>query len=181
MPTRSIQRVRLGFTLIEVMIAIAIVVVLVGIVAVNVMGRKKEADTGTAKIALARMSQALDEFKLVFDRYPSDDEGLTVLWDKSKLRVDNDQAADKWRKFVTQPSPNDPWGRPWNYRAQSEHGNEYDLWSVGPDGQDGNADDVANWSGDQGADGGSSGSGTGGRPSGASTPVSGGSSSGQPR
>ena len=41
----------------------------------------------------------------------------------------------------------DPWGRPYRYRAPGTHRpNGYDLWSTGPDGKDGTADDVGNWS-----------------------------------
>ncbi len=41
----------------------------------------------------------------------------------------------------------DPWGRPYRYRAPGIHRpDEYDLWSTGPDGKDGTADDVGNWS-----------------------------------
>lgn len=143
-----------GFTLIEVMIAIAIVVALVGIVAVNVVGSRKQAKAGMAKIEIAAISNALESFNVTFDRYPTDEEGLAVLWSKEALSAEDDATKEKWRKFLKDPSPNDQWGNPWNYRAESEHEGDYDLWSAGPDKQEGTADDVTNWTNTEGAEGG---------------------------
>lgn len=142
-----------GFTLIEVMIAIAIVVALVGIVAVNVVGSRKQAKQGMATIEIASISNALESFNVTFDRYPTDEEGLAVLWSKEALSTDDEATKEKWRKFLKDPSPNDQWGNPWNYRSESEHENDYDLWSAGPDKQDGTADDITNWSKSESAEG----------------------------
>lgn len=134
-----------AFTLIEVMIAIAIVLVLIGIVAINVLPKRDQAKIGAAKIGINRLQAALEDFNLVYDRYPSDEEGLAVLWDKSALVSELEGDEAKWQKFVKSPQPNDPWGRPWGYRAESEHGADFDLWSNGPDGEEGTEDDVVSW------------------------------------
>ena len=43
--------------------------------------------------------------------------------------------------------PEDPWGNPYVYRWPAQHeGNDYDLYSFGPDGQEGGGDDIVNWS-----------------------------------
>jgi len=152
---RSVVR---GFTLIEVMIAIAIVVALVGIVAVNVVGSRKQAKQGMAEIERDAIEGALEQFNITFDRYPSDEEGIAVLWSKESLSTEEEAEKEKWRKFLKDPSPTDQWGNAWNYRAESEHENDYDLWSAGPDKQEGTADDVTNWSKTEAAEGGSTGS-----------------------
>lgn len=136
---------RRGFTLIEVMIVILIVLALGGLVAYNLIGTKKEADAGVVKIQMNQIRDALKMFNFKFGRYPSDEEGVRVLWDKSALTDENE--AKNWTKLLEQPLPNDKWGSPWGYRQKSEHGDEsmYDLWSVGPDKQEGTEDDLTSW------------------------------------
>lgn len=157
-----------GFTLIEVMIVIAIILALTGLIAVNVLGRQKQAKTDLAKIDLNNIKSALKQFRLDFDRYPKEEEGIKVLWDKTALTVENEADEAKWHKYLEEPIPMDRWGKDWNYRPVSEHGDEdmYDLWSVGPDGEEGTDDDVVSWSkeaegGGTTTSGSGSGSGTG--------------------
>ena len=138
---------RAGFTLIEVMIVIAIVLALTGLIGVAVFSRRDEAKKDTAKIEMNTIKQALDFFRNDFDRYPKDEEGIAVLWDKSKLDPEVDAA--KWKGYLKDPLPNDRWGHAWGYRQQSEHSDDvtrYDLWSFGPDGQEGTDDDITSWS-----------------------------------
>lgn len=144
---RGVRRAaRPGFTLIEVMIVIAIVLALTGLIGVAVLGRRDSAKKDTAKIELNTIKNALDLFRHDFDRYPKDEEGLSVLWDKSKLDPEAD--VNKWQGYLKDPLPNDRWGHPWGYRQQSEHNDDatrFDLWSFGPDGQEGTDDDINSW------------------------------------
>lgn len=134
-----------GFTLIEVLIVIAIIVALAGLVGVALFSKQKEAKIGLAKADIKTIEAALKQFRVKYDRYPTDDEGLEVLWSKDKLDADSDAA--KWSKELEKPMPNDQWGTVWNYRQKSEHGDEddFDLWSAGPDKQEGNEDDIVSW------------------------------------
>lgn len=136
-----------GFTLIEVMIVIAIILMLTGLVAYNVLGRKDQAKADMARIDMNTVRGAMKQFRLDFDRYPKDEEGVKVLWDKTALVVDNEADEAKWHKYLEEPLPNDRWGNAWGYKQVSEHGDEdtYDLWSFGPDGQEGNDDDIVSW------------------------------------
>lgn len=144
---------RRGFTLIEVMIVILIVLALGGLVAYNLVGTKKEADAGVVKIQMDNIGYALKQFNLKYGRYPSDEEGLRVLWDKSALTDENE--AKNWTKYLEEPIPNDKWGSPWGYRQKSEHLSEdmYDLWSFGPDKQEGTEDDITSWAGKSSGEG----------------------------
>lgn len=147
---------RSGFTLIEVMIVILIVLALGGLVAYNLIGTKKEADAGVVKIQMNTIRDALKQFNFKFGRYPTDEEGIKALWDKSALTDENE--AKNWTKLLDEPVPNDKWGTPWGYRQKSEHLGEdtFDLWSFGPDKQEGTADDITSWDGAAApADGGS--------------------------
>jgi general secretion pathway protein G len=156
-----------GFTLIEVMIVILIVLALGGLVAYNLLGTKEDAENKLCKIDMNTLEQALKQFRFDHGRYPTDEEGLEVLWSKEKLQ--DEEEAKKWRKLLEQPMPNDRFGNQWGYRQNSEHGEEdrYDLWSYGRDKQEGTADDIVSWKAEEDASGGGSkgggaGGGTGG-------------------
>jgi general secretion pathway protein G len=140
------RRARRGFTLIEVMIVIAIVVALGGIVALSVLGRQKDADRKMAEIDMNTIGSAMKLFRFDFGRWPTEQEGLRVLWDQTAL--DAEAEASKWKKYLDKPIAVDRWGTAWNYRPVSEQGDQetYDLWSNGPDKIEGTEDDVTSWS-----------------------------------
>lgn len=146
MTTRRTTRPRArAFTLIEVMIVIAIILALSGLIGVALFSRQKEAKSSLAQTDMNTIKQSLKLFYLDFDRFPTDEEGLAVLWAKDALSAEADQT--KWKKYLDSEMPNDRWGKPWGYRQISEHGDEttYDLWSMGPDGQEGTEDDIVTW------------------------------------
>jgi general secretion pathway protein G len=133
-----------GFTLLEVMIVIVIILLIGGLVTVNLMGTKKSADTKLVKAQLMSLRDAIKHFVLEFNRVPTEEEGLAVLWNKDGLS-EEDQA--KWRKFLEEPLPRDPWGSEWEYRivtadeaTDEEEG--YEIWSNGPDKEPETTDDV---------------------------------------
>jgi len=156
---------RSAFTLIEVLIVIAIIVALTGLVGLALFSKQKEAKTGLAQADLSNIGTALKSFRVKYDRWPTDTEGLEVLWNKEKLDPDADVA--KWSKELEKPMPLDRWGQAWNYRPVGEHGDEdtFDLWSNGPDKEDGTADDIVSWIKDDADTGGT---GTSGAPPGGS-------------
>lgn len=134
-----------AFTLLEVMIVIVIILAIAGLVTVNLMGTRSTATTRTVEIQLKSIRDAMNQFNLDFNRYPTDDEGVAVLWDKTKLSEDADQA--KWRAYMDTPTPNDDWGSPWVYRQVGERAPEgkFDLLSNGPDKEEGTEDDINVW------------------------------------
>lgn len=148
-----------GFTLIEVLIVIVIVLALGGLVAYNLLGTKERAEADIAKIEMNTIKQALRQFRFIHSRYPTDEEGLRVLWDKEAMTDETE--LSKWQALLESPMPKDRWGSDWGYRQKSEQGDEnmYDLWSFGPDKQDGTEDDITSWAkeGEEGATGGGGG------------------------
>ncbi len=134
-----------GFTLIEVMIVITIIVLLGAIVGISLFSQRDEAKVGIVTAQMQQIEAALKNFRFDFDRYPTDQEGLAVLWNKETL--DQEAPQDKWKKYVEKPIATDGWGQPWGYRQASEHGDEstYDLWSNGPDKEEGTEDDITSW------------------------------------
>jgi general secretion pathway protein G len=153
--TSTSRRRRAGFTLVEVLIAIAIVAILGGLVAVNFIGTEDRQKPRLAQIEMDSIEDALRQFRIAFGRYPSEDEGLAVLWDKDAFAPEDEALSDEWTAFLEDAKPNDVWGNEWGYRAESEYDQDYDLWSNGPDGEEGTDDDITNWDEDAELGGGS--------------------------
>ncbi len=144
---RQTSRVRAarGFTLIEVMIVILIVLALGGLVAYNLLGTKEDAENKLAKIDMQTIQAALKQFRFEHGRYPTDEEGIEVLWLKDKMT--DEEEAKKWKKLLEKPMPNDRFGNQWGYRQKAENSDEdiYEIWSYGRDKQEGTEDDIVSW------------------------------------
>ncbi|HYE01755.1 MAG TPA: type II secretion system major pseudopilin GspG [Phycisphaerales bacterium] len=151
MRTQRSARVGAGFTLLEVMIVVVIILAIAGLVTVNLMGSKQQATRNIAKTNMQTLKQGLNSFYIDFERYPTDEEGLAVLWSKTNLPED---LHAKWRPYLDEPMPTDPWDQPWGYRQQGEEAPEgkFDLWSNGPDQQEGTEDDLKLWKAAEGQD-----------------------------
>ncbi len=143
----AVRRVSRGFTLIEVMIVLAIVLALGAIVSVAVLSRRDQANVNLTKTDLNTLKAGLKWFRFEYNRYPTDEEGLAVLWSSETLDPELDES--KWKSQLEEPLPKDRWGREWMYMQQSEKDPaRYSLWSVGPDGEDGTEDDLKAWTDD---------------------------------
>ncbi len=137
---------RRAFTLIELLIVIAILLAIGGLVAVNVMSAKDQADVDLTTSQIDQFDAAIKLFRLHMNRYPTTEEGLTVLWSVDALD-DEDEAATWKGPYLDEPRPNDDWGNPWVYTFPSEiRDNEsmYDIVSAGPDGEEDTDDDITN-------------------------------------
>ena len=130
-----------GFTLLELLVVMVIIGLLAGYVAPRYFSQLGKAESKTAGAQLDAIEKALDQYRLDIGRYPSSEQGLGALF----VRPANEP---KWAgPYVQKAVPSDPWGRPYTYRLPGEHG-EYDLFSLGKDGQPGgtgDAADVNNW------------------------------------
>jgi general secretion pathway protein G len=150
MDRRAASPRRSGFTLLEVMIVIVIILAILGFVGANLMGQRDKANVNLVKAQMLQLKQSLMNFKNDFDRYPTDEEGLKVLWDKTSM-PEEEQA--KWTTaYTSEPIATDKWGNAWGYRQTGEKAPTgwFDLWSIGPDKQDGTADDINLWEGKTG-------------------------------
>ncbi len=130
-----------GFTLVELMLVIIIIGVLVAMVAPRLTGRSRQArEAATQADINAHLSAALDLFELDNGRFPTTAEGMEALRTAPP-------GVQRWKgPYLKRPIPTDPWGRPYIYRSPGQHNREdYDLFSNGPDGVEGNKDDITNW------------------------------------
>ena len=130
-----------GFTLVELMLVIIIIGVLVAMVAPRLTGRSRQArEAATQADINAHLSAGLDLFELDNGRFPTTAEGLEALRTAPS-------GVRRWKgPYLKRPIPMDPWGRPYIYRSPGQNNREdYDLFFHGPDGVEGNKDDITNW------------------------------------
>jgi general secretion pathway protein G len=126
-----------GFTLVEMLVVIAIIGLIMGLIGPRVLNYLGESRVKTAKIQMQSFASALDLFNLDAGRYPSTDEGLSAL-----VRRSPGVAAWNGPYLKGGNVPNDPWSHPYIYRAPGEHG-AYDIMSLGSDGQEGGSGTAA--------------------------------------
>lgn len=131
-----------GFTLIEILVVIAIIALIMSLVGPRVLNYLGESKVKAAKIQIQSFGSALDLFNLDTGRYPNTSEGLTAL-------VQSPGTIPAWNGPYLKGGvlPNDPWGKAYVYRSPGEHG-PYDIMSYGSDGQEGGtgtAADIASW------------------------------------
>jgi general secretion pathway protein G len=132
------RRRRPGFTLIEVLLVLAILVVLGAIVGVNVMNAQRRAQSDTAKAQISSLESLVQQYALDVGGFPTTEQGLPAL-----SAAPNDlRNPAKWRgPYSDKEIPDDPWGNPYQYDLQ---GDQVRIWSYGPDRQNGTADDITN-------------------------------------
>jgi general secretion pathway protein G len=138
-------RSRRAFTLIELLIVIAILLAIGGLVVVNLLPKREQADVDLTKLQIRSFESAIEQFQLDMKRVPTEDEGLAVLWNKDMLE-DEDEAAG-WRgPYLKDPVPTDTWGTAWVYRYPGEIRDEehFDIVSAGPDREEDTEDDINN-------------------------------------
>ena len=131
-----------GFTLIEIMLVVIIIGVLAAMVVPRFAGRTEQAKIARAKSDLAAIGMALDLYELDMGHYPESLEALVATEAPSDAGED---AKTQWHgPYLKKGLPKDPWTHAYVYERQSQHQQDYDLSSLGKDGQPGK-DDVTNW------------------------------------
>ncbi len=127
-----------GFTLVELIVVIIILGLIVGLVGPRLFGRVGQSKQATAKAQIELLGAALDQYRLDMGAYPASLEALVR------------PSGPNWNgPYLKKPAiPNDPWGRPYQYKCcPGEHG-DYDMWSYGADGApggEGENADVTSW------------------------------------
>lgn len=131
MPYRRRSRRRVfAFTLIELLIVVAIIGLLVAYVAPRYFNQMGKSEVNVAKAQIDALSKALDQYRLDVGRYPTTELGLNAL-------VARPQNEPKWNgPYLQKAPPPDPWGKPYLYKSPGDQG-DYDLISYGKDGQPG--------------------------------------------
>ncbi|MGB8855043.1 MAG: type II secretion system major pseudopilin GspG [Burkholderiales bacterium] len=133
-----------GFTLIEVMVVVAILGILAAIVVPKIMGRPDDARIVAAKQDIGAITQALKLYRLDNATYPSTEQGLQALIAKPASQP----VPLNWKSGgYLDKIPKDPWGHEYQMLSPGVHG-EIDVFSYGADGQaggEGNNADIGSW------------------------------------
>jgi general secretion pathway protein G len=129
-----------GFTLIELMVVIVILGILAGLVLPRFMGRTEEAKRTKARIQIENLEGALKLYKLDSGTYPTTEQGLDALVQKPGTGA----IPKNWRDggyLEKGKVPLDPWGNPYVYLSPGAKNRDYDLKSLGADGEEGGEGD----------------------------------------
>jgi general secretion pathway protein G len=133
-----------GFTLVEVMVVVAILGILAALIVPKIIGRSDDARIVAAKQDVATLQSALKLYRLDNQRYPTTDQGLKALVEKPTA----DPLPNNWKAGgYLDKLPKDPWGNSYQYLQPGVHG-ELDVFSFGADGQPGgtgNDADIGSW------------------------------------
>ncbi|MDA1230010.1 MAG: type II secretion system major pseudopilin GspG [Planctomycetota bacterium] len=155
--------VRGGFTLTELLIVMAILVLLVSLIGPRLLGSKQKADINAVKTQIGMFQSALERYAVDMNKFPATEEGLAALVsqpsaDGSESTSEDSESSDtsggsgNWDGpyIKTEKLPTDPWGKAYSYEYPPTHNkiNVPDIWSFGPDGQENTDDDIKSWSGD---------------------------------
>ncbi|MCL1961101.1 MAG: type II secretion system major pseudopilin GspG [Desulfovibrionaceae bacterium] len=137
---RLYRRPARGFTLIEILVVVAIIGLLATLVGPKVMGIWGNTQAKAARIEISNLVKTLDVFKLDVGRYPTNAEGLQAL-------VTKPANTTGWNgPYLTSGLPNDPWGNPYRYANPGPNGG-IQILSLGADnapGGEGDNADISN-------------------------------------
>ena len=158
-------RKKSAFTLVEIMVVVAIIAILVGMVLGTAGYATRKSDHSKAVADMEKIKNGLEEYRLQYGRYPDNTDTndatalSTALWKTPQAdQIKPFLIMKGWNNPAIAYDVRDPWGNPYRYyydvdgnpyyAKQNNSKFGYDLWSDGPDMVD-MADDIDNWSGDQ--------------------------------
>jgi len=125
-----------GFTLLELLVVVAIIGLLAAYVGPKYFSQIGKSEQALARAQIESFHRALASYRLDVGTFPTTEEGLAVL-------VTRPANAPKWNgPYLSKAVPADPWGKPYTYRMPGARG-DYDLISLGKDGQPGGQGDAA--------------------------------------
>lgn len=138
----SLLRRHRGFTLMEMILVIGIIALLVGAGVVGLVGVMDTGREGRAKADINTLMSALRMYETKSGLLPTSAQGLNALVE----RPSGSGSPANWSPVCKAKNLIDPWKNPYQYRrpgTQDKSG--FDVFSMGPDGQAGTADDIGSW------------------------------------
>jgi general secretion pathway protein G len=135
------RRLRPAFTLLELLVVVAIIGLLAAYVGPRYFGQIGKAETKSAKAQIDSLEKAVGSYRIDVGRFPSTAQGLAAL-------VEAPPGTTRWDgPYLSKGVPLDPWDRPYRYKSPGDHG-EFDIFSYGRDnapGGSGEDADIVNW------------------------------------
>ena len=131
MNKRDIERSasRAGFTLVELLLVVAILATLATVVAVKFGGQGEQARIAATRTSINAIKTAVETYEIRMGRYPNSIDDLT-------------SGTDSMPALLEKGAINDSWGNPFDFKKTSKY--EFKIVSAGPDGQMGTEDDITN-------------------------------------
>ena len=132
-----------GFTLIELMIVVVIIVALASMIVPRLSGRTEQAKRSVAKADISsNISMGLKLYELDNGNFPTTEQGLTALQEAPS----SPPVPTNWNGPYLEKPPIDPWGNQYKYKCPGSFNKvSYDLFSAGKDVIEGTDDDITNW------------------------------------
>ena len=142
---RRTERSREGFTLVELLIVLAILVMLMAFAVPRLIGVIGGAREDTAKAQIGSFMSALDLYQSAAGEFPTTEQGLWALLEQP----DDYPETARWNKLLkSRDELIDPWGSEYQYELD-EGADEPRIWSYGPDRKDDTEDDILSWNPDE--------------------------------
>lgn len=141
MRTNKMRRLSMqkGFTLLEIIVVIAIIAMLGAVVAPNILDKWKDSGIKKTQIQISGLVDSLDLYELDNKNKPSTEQGLQALVTKPS---GSPEPSATWSQ-VMKKLPVDEWGNPYQYLNPGVNG-DVDVYSYGPDGRKSD-DDIGSW------------------------------------
>lgn len=134
---RPVVRGQPGFTLLELLVVMVIIGLLASYVAPRYFDQIGKSEIKAARAQLDAFDKALATYRLDTGHFPSTEQSLRAL-------VERPADDPKWSgPYLAKALPVDPWGNAYVYRLPGENGRDYDLKSLGKDGQPGGSGENA--------------------------------------
>ena len=142
---RRVRRSSGGFTLIEIMLVVGIITVLMGAAIYHLAGNLEQAKIVVAEGDIQTVAAQLKSYESFAGFLPSNEQGLKALIERPTTAPQ----PERWTQML-QSLPTDPWKQPYVYRYPGrKNPRSFDLYSLGPDKQDGTGDEIGNWKNSQ--------------------------------
>lgn len=120
-----------GFTLLELLVVMVIIGLLASYVAPRYFDQVGKSEVKATRAQLDAFEKALGAYRLDIGHHPTTEQGLRAL-------VEKPADEPKWSgPYLSRNVPTDPWGRPYIFRSPGEAGHDFELQSLGKDGQRG--------------------------------------------
>ena len=127
-----------AFTLIELLIVMAILALLAGLVGPTLWNKLSGAKRDVTATQIKNIESSLDSYRLDMGKFPKE---------LSELIVDS-TGKSAWDGPYMKKIPKDPWESDYQYASPGQHNKDYDLYSMAADNQEGGEEDnkdITNW------------------------------------